>query len=62
MKTLLELMKMSKGEGSTCSQPMNVDFLPVDLKLEGLATYLSWSRRFKGDSIKEGPCGLSDKI
>jgi hypothetical protein len=49
VKTLFELMRMSKGaEVSTHPQSVKLDLPPVDLKLDGLATYLIWSRRIKG--------------
>jgi hypothetical protein len=48
VKTLFELMRMSKGaEVSTHPQSVKLDLPPVDLKLDGPATYLSWSRRIK---------------
>jgi hypothetical protein len=49
VKTLFELMRMSKGaEVSTHPQSVKLNLSPVDLKLDGSATYLSWSRRIKG--------------
>ena len=49
VRTLMELMKLSamRGEGSGSGYPQSVklDLPPVDLKLDGPATYLSWSRR-----------------
>jgi hypothetical protein len=49
VKTLFELMRMSKGaEVSTHPQSVKLDLPPVDLKFDGPATYLSWSRRIKG--------------
>jgi hypothetical protein len=49
VKILLELMRMSKGvEVSTHSQSVKLDLPPVDLKLDGPAAYLSWSRQIKG--------------
>jgi hypothetical protein len=47
----MELIKLSvtKGErsGSAHSQTMMLDLPLIDLKLDGPATYLSWSRRIK---------------
>jgi hypothetical protein len=47
----MKLMKLSvtkgEGSGSTHSQTMKLDLPPVDLKLNGPATYLSWSRRIE---------------
>ena len=42
-----------KAEASTVitgtqQQPPRLELLPVDLKLDGPATYLSWSRRITG--------------
>jgi gag-polypeptide of LTR copia-type len=55
VKALMELMKLSatKGEGSglSHSQTMKLDLPPVDLKLDGPATYLSWSRRIEAALI-----------
>jgi hypothetical protein len=49
VKTLFELMRMSKGaEVSMHPQSVKLDLPPVDLKLDEPATYLSWSRRIKG--------------
>jgi lipid-binding SYLF domain-containing protein len=49
VKTLFEFMRLSKGaEVSTHPQPVKLDLLLVDLKLDGPATYLSWSCRIKG--------------
>jgi hypothetical protein len=49
VKTLFELMRMSKGaKVSTHSQSVKLDLPPVDLKLDGPTTYLSWSRQIKG--------------
>ena len=43
VKTLLELMRMSKGANVlTHPQPVKVDLPPMDLKLDGPAIYLSW--------------------
>jgi hypothetical protein len=51
VKVLMELMKLSatkyKGSGSAHSQIMMLDLLSVDLKLDGLTTYLSWSCRIE---------------
>jgi hypothetical protein len=48
VRMLFELTRMSKGaEVSTHSQPVKLDLPPMDLKFDGLATYLSCSRRFK---------------
>lgn len=44
VKVLLKLMKQTEGSTSgTQQQPPRLDLLPVDLKLNGPATYLSWS-------------------
>jgi hypothetical protein len=49
VKTLFELMRMLKGVVVlTHPQPVKLDLPPVNLKLDGLVTYLSWSRRIKG--------------
>jgi gag-polypeptide of LTR copia-type len=49
VETLLELMRMSKGaKVSIHPQLVKLDLPFVDLKLDGLTTYLSWSRRVKG--------------
>ncbi|KAJ4737614.1 Transposon Ty1-H Gag-Pol polyprotein [Rhynchospora pubera] len=47
VKTLLELVKVSNAAEK--HQPsVKLDLPPVDLKLDGPATYLSWSRRIQG--------------
>jgi hypothetical protein len=49
VKILFELMRMSKGvEVSTHPQPVKLDLQPVNLKLDGPTTYLSWSHPIKG--------------
>jgi hypothetical protein len=49
VKTLFELMRMSKeAEVSMYPQSVKLDLPPIDLKLDGPTTYLSWSRRIKG--------------
>jgi hypothetical protein len=49
VRTLFELMRMSKrAEVLTHPQLVKLDFPPVDLKLDGPVTYLSWSRWIKG--------------
>lgn len=50
LKTLL-LVLGRQCEGSTPAypQPMRLDLSLVDLKLDGPATYLSWSRRIESN-------------
>jgi hypothetical protein len=49
VKILFEMMRMLKGaEVLTHPQSVKLDLPPVDLKLDGPATYLSWSLRIKG--------------
>ncbi|XP_020266984.1 uncharacterized protein LOC109842530 [Asparagus officinalis] len=47
ISTLMQLMKLSAGESSRKPQPKKVELPPIDIKLDGPATYLSWSRRVK---------------
>lgn len=67
VQTLLEFMR--KAEGSTSAtvqgsqQPPRLELLPVDLKLDGPATYLSWSRRVMGALAGRGLDGyLSGEV
>lgn len=48
VKTLLELIRMLKGDSSTHPHPVKLDLPPVELKLDGPTTYLSWLHRVKG--------------
>jgi hypothetical protein len=49
VKTLFELMRtLKETEVSMHSQSVKLDLSPADLKLDGPATYLSWSRKIKG--------------
>ncbi|XP_020245089.1 uncharacterized protein LOC109823214 [Asparagus officinalis] len=47
ISTLIQLMRLSAGESSTKPQPKKVELPPINVKLDGPATYLSWSRRVK---------------
>jgi hypothetical protein len=52
VNTLFEHTRMSKGaEVSIHSQSVKLDLPPMDLKFDGPAIYLSWSRRIKGALI-----------
>jgi hypothetical protein len=44
MKVLIRFMKTSETPTST-QPPIKLDLPPVDIKLDGPRTYLSWSRR-----------------
>ena len=52
VKLLLKLVKGAEGSSSMAIsgtlQPPRLELLPVDLKLDGPATFLSWSRRISG--------------
>ncbi|XP_020263960.1 uncharacterized protein LOC109839912 isoform X2 [Asparagus officinalis] len=46
VSTLMQLMRLSAGESAT--RPLaKLELPPIDLKLDGPATYLSWSRRVR---------------
>jgi hypothetical protein len=47
VKTLFELMRISKGvEVSTHPQPVKLDLPSLDLKFDEPTTYLSWLQNF----------------
>ncbi|KAF9661127.1 hypothetical protein SADUNF_Sadunf19G0035400 [Salix dunnii] len=47
LATLMQFMRMSMGESATRPLSVKVELPPIDLKLDGPATYLSWSRRVR---------------
>lgn len=47
LATLMQFMRMSMGESATRPPSVKVELPPIDLKLDGPATYLSWSRRVR---------------
>jgi hypothetical protein len=53
VKTLFDLMRMLKGaEVPTHPQSVKLNLPPVDLKLDGPVTYLSWLHRIKGSLVE----------
>ena len=66
MKTLVKYMKQDEivaSRGVMRTQPPSPRFelLQVDFNLDGLATYLSWSRRITGDLVGRGLDGYLKK-
>ncbi|KAF9672574.1 hypothetical protein SADUNF_Sadunf11G0056300 [Salix dunnii] len=47
LATLMQFMRMSMGESATRPPSVKVELSPIDLKLDGPATCLNWSRRVR---------------